>query len=71
MARSDRSPLGRRLFGLLAALLILPVLLGLCALLLPPQYEETFLGEMKDKLERLRTTPGLSLIHISEPTRPY
>ena len=71
MARSDRSPLGRRLFALLAALLILPVLLGLCALLLPPQYEETFLGEMKDKLERLRTTPGKRIVVVGGSSVPF
>ena len=48
---------------LLAALLILTVM--------APKMVETFRVYMIGTFQRLGTTQMLSLIHISEPTRPY
>lgn len=45
-----------------AFLLIVPVFLAVCALCLPEQYGETFLGELKVKYRRLEETPGKRII---------
>ncbi len=45
-------------------LLILPVLLFCCGFLLPPQYDATFMGELKPKTERLDQTQGRRIILV-------
>lgn len=54
----------RSLLAVCLLLLILPVLLGGLAFGLPCQYEETFLGELKYKHERLTQTEGRRIITI-------
>ena len=43
---------------------IVPAVLLAAAFVLPPVYEETFLGELRHKLERLRETPGKRIVII-------
>lgn len=45
-------------------LLLFPMLLFTGAFLLPTQYEETFLGELKYKCERLRTTEAKKIVFV-------
>lgn len=52
------------LIALVLLLLLLPVLLITAGLLLPSQYEETFLGEMKYKMQRLEETEGKRIIVV-------
>lgn len=51
--------------------LLFPVLLLVFGLALPPQYEETFLGEMKYKLERLKNTEGKRIILAGGSNIPF
>lgn len=61
-----------RLFAALAAALcLLPCLLLVFGLALPPQYDHTFLGEMKYKMERLRDTPGKRIIVVGGSSVPF
>lgn len=48
----------------LLILLIVPLVLGLCAFCLPAQYDETFLGGLAGKLERLETAEAPRLITL-------
>lgn len=58
--------------GLLALCLVLPLaLLALFGFALPPQYGETFLGEMKYKMERLRSTQGPRIIVVGGSSVPF
>lgn len=57
--------------ALLCMLLVLPVLLAVCAFLLPPQFSETFLGEMAAKKQLLRETPGRRVIIIGGSSVPF
>lgn len=59
------------LFALCILLLLLPLTLMLCGFLLPPQYEETFLGEMKYKFQRLRTTEGKRIVFLGGSSVPF
>lgn len=45
-------------------LLLLPLALCFCAFLLPPQYEESFMGELKYKCDRLQKTDGNRIILV-------
>lgn len=45
-------------------LLVFPAFLLLCGFGLPPQYEETFLGELKEKCQRLHLTPGKRIVLV-------
>jgi hypothetical protein len=45
-------------------LLLLPLTLCFCAFLLPPQYEESFMGELKYKYDRLHETDGNRIIFV-------
>lgn len=59
------------LSALAALLCLLPVLLLICGLALPPQYEETFLGEMKYKLQRLQATEGRRIVLVGGSSIPF
>ena len=56
---------------LIAALLLLPLLLSVCAFVLPAQYTKTFLGEMPEKLRLLETTPGKRIVVIGGSSVPF
>lgn len=45
-------------------LLLLPLTLCFCAFFLPPQYEESFMGELKYKCDRLNKTEGNRIIFV-------
>lgn len=45
-------------------LLLLPLALCFCGFVLPPQYEESFMGELKYKCERLDETPGNRIVFV-------
>lgn len=45
-------------------LLLLPLALCFCGFVLPPQYEECFMGELKYKCERLDKTPGNRIVFV-------
>ena len=47
-----------------ALLLFIPVFLAACAFCLPSRYEETFLGELKEKCRRLETVGGKRIILV-------
>lgn len=57
--------------SLLAMLLVLPVLLAICTFVLPPQFSETFLGEMAAKQQLLQNTPGRRVILIGGSSVPF
>lgn len=59
------------MIALLCMLLVLPVLLGICAFGLPPQFTQTFLGEMAAKQALLRNTPGRRIIFIGGSSVPF
>lgn len=46
------------------AILIIPIFICLAAFLLPPQFENTYMGELKYKYERLKDTPGKRIVII-------
>lgn len=52
-------------------LCLLPTLLLACALMLPPQYDETFLGEMKYKVQRLQETEGKRIVFVGGSSVPF
>ena len=56
---------------LAAALCLLAGLLLLFGFALPHQYEDTFLGEMKYKMERLKTTEGPRIIVVGGSSVPF
>ena len=56
---------------LIAALLLLPVLLGFSAFALPAQYGQTFLGEMPDKLRLLESAPGKRIVIVGGSSVPF
>lgn len=56
---------------LAAALCLLDGLLLLFGFALPSQYEDTFLGEMKYKMERLETTEGPRIIVVGGSSVPF
>ena len=56
---------------LAAALCLLAGVLLLLGFVLPPQYEDTFLGEMKYKMERLETTEGPRIIVVGGSSVPF
>ena len=56
---------------LITALLLLPVILLFSAFALPPQYGQTFLGEMPDKLRLLETAPGKRIVIIGGSSVPF
>ena len=43
---------------------LLPLALCFCAFFLPPQYEESFMGELKYKCNRLNKTDGNRIIFV-------
>ncbi len=47
-----------------ALLLALPIFFAVCAFCLPARYEDTFLGELKEKCRRLETTEGKRIILV-------
>lgn len=53
-----------RILACLVLLLAAPVMLCAFAFCLPPQYEQTFLGELKYKVEALETTEGNRIVVI-------
>ncbi len=57
------------LFALL--LLLLPVFFLYCGFKLEPQYNETFLGELKYKLQLLETAPGKRIVMIGGSNVPF
>ncbi|MFG6366490.1 hypothetical protein [Schaedlerella sp.] len=48
----------------LAVLAVLPLTLGMIAFLIPPQYDETYLGGLRQKKERLEEIQGRKLIVV-------
>ena len=58
-----RRRIGWMLFFLMV-LLALPVLLGISAFLLPKQYDETYLGEFREKRERLQEVQGEKIVVV-------
>lgn len=50
---------------------LLPICFLICGFLLPPQYHDTFLGEMKYKIERLQNTPGKKIVLIGGSGVPF
>lgn len=52
-------------------LFLLPALLLACGLILPPQYNETFLGEMKYKIKRLQEQAGQRLVFVGGSNVPF
>lgn len=56
---------------LLILLLLLPLCLLLAGFLLPPQYSETFVGVLPDKLERLHEAQGKRLIFVGGSSVPF
>ncbi len=65
-----RSPL--RIFAALAAALcLLPCLLLIFGFALPSQYDHTFLGEMKYKMQYLKATPGKRIIVVGGSSVPF
>lgn len=59
------------LLAFAALFCLFPILLLLCGLVLPAQYEETFLGEMKYKLKRLQETGGKRIILTGGSNIPF
>ena len=66
-----KKPLYRACAMLAAALALPPVLLLICAFLLPVQYGRTFLGEMPDKLRLLETIPGKRIVVVGGSSVPF
>lgn len=58
-----RRRIGWMIFFLMV-LLALPVLLGISAFLLPKQYDETYLGEFREKRERLQKVQGEKIVVV-------
>lgn len=54
-----------------ALMVLFPTLLLVFELALPPQYGETFLGEMKYKLQRLQTTQGKRIVLVGGSNIPF
>lgn len=70
--KERKTPSPAALCGVLAAALcLLAGLLLLMGFALPPQYEDTFLGEMKYKMERLETTEGPRIIVVGGSSVPF
>lgn len=70
--KQRKTPSPAVLCGVLAAALcLLAGLLLLFGFVLPPQYEDTFLGEMKYKMERLETTKGPRIIVVGGSSVPF
>lgn len=70
--KRQKTPSPALLCGVLAvALCLLPTLLLLFGLALPPQYEDTFLGEMKYKMERLETAEGPRIVVVGGSSVPF
>lgn len=58
------------IFGAIA-LLSVPTLVGAGAFLLPAVYEDTFLGEMKEKIKLLKETDGKRIVLIGGSSLPF
>lgn len=70
--KQRKTPSPAMLCGVLAAALcLLAGLLLLFGFVLPPQYEDTFLGEMKYKMERLETTESPRIIVVGGSSVPF
>ena len=68
----SKAPSPRRVLAVLgAALCLLPLLLLLCGLALPPQYEDTFLGEMREKMALLEEAPGPRIVVVGGSSVPF
>lgn len=52
-------------------LCLLPALLLFCGFFLAPQYDDTFLGEMKYKLNRLEQTSGKRIVMVGGSSVPF
>lgn len=52
-------------------LCLLPAVFLFCGFVLPPQYDDTFLGEMKYKLQRLENTSGKRIVIIGGSSVPF
>ena len=53
------------------SLLTFPCLVGINAFMLPSVYEDTFLGELKYKIKRLKETDGKRIVIISGSSAPF
>lgn len=71
VVKEKQNPLAVILPALILLLLLLPCLLLAAGLLLPPQYGESFLGEMKYKLQRLKETQGKRIILVGGSSVPF
>ena len=70
--KQRKTPSPAALCGLLAAALcLLAGLLLLFGFALPPQYGDTFLGEMKYKMERLEDTEGPCIVVVGGSSVPF
>ena len=70
--KQRKTPSPAALCGLLAAALcLLAGLLLLFGFALPPQYGDTFLGEMKYKMERLEDTEGHRIVVVGGSSVPF
>lgn len=67
----NRSPLTIILTALILLLCLFLVILLTAVCLVPPQYEDTFLGEMKYKMKRLTETQGKRIIVIGGSSVPF
>ena len=59
------------LTALILLLCLFPVILLAAGCLVPPQYEDTFLGEMKYKMKRLTQTQGKRIILVGGSSIPF
>lgn len=50
---------------------LIPVFFLICGFILPAQYDDTFLGEMKYKLERLENTEGKRIVFVGGSSIPF
>lgn len=71
MKRPEEKTTKYRLGAFVALLFTLPLLLCLFGFVLPAQYDDTFLGEMKYKLQRLASTPGKRIVVIGGSSVPF
>lgn len=71
MKHPEKRPAALFLAVLAVLLCLLPGALLTCGLALPAQYEETFLGEMKYKMQRLRSAPGKRIIFVGGSGVPF
>lgn len=69
---SSKSTVRKQLHFIFVLLLcLLPALFLFCGFILAPQYDDTYLGEMKYKLKLLENTPGKRIVMIGGSSVPF